>query len=130
MSPAVAGGTHLVVSSTPEYASDGTTLAEVVRHLEAEGYRAQMAPMEGGAIRCFNCRTASPAGQVDLEVVRRTEGASDPADMVAVAALRCPRCGAGGTVALKYGPGATPEEADVLALLDGTHRRHGGPEGD
>ncbi|MDP9386911.1 MAG: hypothetical protein M3Q48_03030 [Actinomycetota bacterium] len=116
------------MASTPEYASDGTTLTEVVRHLEAEGYGAQMAPVEGGRIKCFNCRTDSPAGEVHLEIVRRTEGASDPADMVAVAALRCPQCGAGGTVALKYGPDATPEEAEVLALLDGADRRLGGPE--
>ena len=34
--------------------------------------------------------------------------------------LRCPHCGALGTAALKYGPGATPEEAEVLALLDGS----------
>ena len=107
------------MAATPEYASDGTTLVEVIRRFEADGYTAQMAAVEGGAIRCFTCRRDSPASTVHLDVVRRTEGASDPADMVAVAALRCPNCGALGTVALKYGPGATSEEAEVLALLDG-----------
>ena len=42
--------------------------------------------------------------------------------MVAVAALRCPRCGAKGTAALKYGAEATPEEAEVLRLLDDIDR--------
>jgi hypothetical protein len=65
---------------------------------------------------------------VHLEVLDRTEGASDPADMVAVAALVCPRCGARGTVALKYGPEASPEEDEVLRLLDDVDRRRGGPE--
>ena len=110
------------MSSTSQYASDGTTLVEVIRQLEADGYTAQMAAVEGCSIRCFACHTDSPAQDVRLDGVRRTEGASDPADMVAVAALRCPACGAKGTVALKYGPIATPEEAEVLALLDA----HGG----
>lgn len=114
------------MSSTSEYASDGTSLVEIIRRLEEKGYTAQMAAEEGGAIRCFTCRTDSPAADVHLEMVCRTEGASDPADMVAVAAVRCPNCGVQGTVALKYGPGASPEEAEVLALLDDTDRRRNG----
>lgn len=110
------------MSGTPEYASDGTTLVEVIRRLEEDGYTAQMAAEPGGMIRCFTCRHDSPADHVHLDALRRTEGASDPADMVAVAAVRCPNCGARGTVVLKYGPGATPEEAEVLALLDGADR--------
>lgn len=106
------------MSSTSQYASDGTTLVEVIRRFEADGYTAQMAAVDDGRIRCFACHQDSPAQDVALDLVRRTEGASDPADMAAVAALRCPRCGAKGTVALKYGPLATPEEAEVLALLD------------
>jgi cytochrome c1 len=109
------------MSSTSQYASDGTTLVEVIRRFEADGYTAQMAAVEGCAIRCFACHADSPAQDVRLDLVRRTEGASDPADMVAVAGLRCPRCDAKGTVALKYGPLATSEEAEVLALLDAHH---------
>lgn len=116
------------MATTPDHAPDGTTLAEVIRRFDDEGYRAQMAAVEDGRIRCFSCRGDSPASAVHLEVLRRTEGASDPADLVAVAAVRCPRCGAAGTLALKYGPGATPEEAEVLARLDGSDQRQGGPE--
>lgn len=112
------------MASTPEYASDGTTLVEVIRRFEAEGYVAQMAAEEGGLIRCFTCHQDSPAADVHLHALRRTEGASDPADMVAVAALTCPRCGAMGTVALKFGPEASPEEDEVLRQLDEVHR-HG-----
>ena len=116
------------MASTPEYASDGTTLVEVIRRFEADGYVSQMAAEEGGIIRCFTCRQDSWACDVHLEMLRRTEGASDPADMVAVAALICPRCGARGTVALKYGPEASVEEEEVLRLLDDVDRRSGGPE--
>ncbi len=111
------------MANTAEYASDGTTLVEIIRLLEEKGYTAQMAPADDGTIRCFNCHQDSPADTVHLDQMCRTEGASDPADMVAVAAVRCPRCGAKGTVALKYGPGATPDEAEVLGLLDGSHQR-------
>ncbi len=105
------------MSSTPEYASDGTTLVEVIRRFEVDGYTGQFAAVEGGRVRCFTCHQDSDAGEVTLDVLRRTEGASDPDDMVAVAALSCPHCGTKGTVALKYGPEASPEEAEVLGLL-------------
>lgn len=111
------------MTSTPEYASDGTTLVEVIRRLEKDGYVGQMAAAEGGMIRCFSCHQDSRAAEVHIQLLRRTEGASDPADMVVVAALICPRCGAKGTVALKYGPEASPEEAEALQLLDDVDRQ-------
>lgn len=111
------------MSSTPEYASDGTTLVEVIRRFEADGYTGQFAAVgsaegAGGRVRCFSCHTTHRADEMQLDALRRTEGASDPDDMVAVAALTCSHCGAKGTVALKYGPEATVEESEVLRLLD------------
>lgn len=47
----------------------------------------------------------------------RTEGASDPADMAAVVAFNCGSCSAGNGLVLAYGPTASAEEADVLAVL-------------
>lgn len=105
------------MSSTSEYASDGTTLVEVIGQLEADGYTGQFAAVEGGRVRCFTCHQDSDAEEVPLDFLRRTEGASDPDDMVAVVALTCPRCDAKGTVALKYGPEATIEEDEVLDRL-------------
>lgn len=102
------------------YASDGTTLVEVISRFEAEGYGGQFSAVAGGALSCLTCRAVAPASGFELGLLRRTEGASDPADMVAVAGLVCPSCGARGTVALKYGPEASPEEADALAALSGT----------
>lgn len=102
----------------PRYASDATSLGEALAHFEESGFTGQFAAQEGGIVRCFTCRTDSPAREVDLDALVRVEGASDPDDMVAVAALTCPSCGTKGTVALKFGPEATPEEADVLRDLD------------
>ena len=106
----------------PGYASDATTLGEAVARFEAAGFTGQLAPREGGLVHCFACGADSPAAQVELDALIRVEGASDPDDMVAVAALTCPACGAKGTVALKYGAEAPPEDADVLRDLE--DRRH------
>jgi hypothetical protein len=101
------------------YASDGTTLVEVVGRFEAEGFVGQFAPVADGRLRCLTCSAVVPAASVELGLMRRTEGASDPDDMVAVAGLVCPSCGARGTVALGYGPDAAAEDSDVLAALSG-----------
>lgn len=116
------------MSSTSEYASDGTTLVEVIRQFEADGYDGQLAAAAGGRVHCFGCDMDHDADEVRLDMLRRTEGASDPDDMVAVAALTCAHCGTKGTLALKYGPAATVEEDEVLTRLDDRARRSGGPE--
>jgi hypothetical protein len=116
------------MSSTSEYASDGTTLVEVIRNLETDGYTGQFAAAENRQVLCFGCNMRHDADQMELDVLRRTEGASDPDDMVAVAALTCGHCGNKGTVALKYGPDAGIEEQEVLMAFDDRNRRSGGPE--
>ena len=96
---------------------DDKTIDEVMAAMEAEGFGGQMAARAGGAIACFTCREESPADQVTVHSLHRIEGVSDPDDMLAVAALTCPRCGALGTVVLGYGPEADPDESDVLVRL-------------
>jgi hypothetical protein len=49
--------------------------------------------------------------------IRRTEGASDPDDMLAVVALTCPRCQTRAAAVLGYGPEAAEDDADVLRTL-------------
>ena len=105
--------------SPPAY---GATLGEIMGVLDAAGFRAQMAARPGGKILCFTCRQESPAADFDLQVQRRTEGASDPADMLAVVGLVCPRCNAHGTAVLGYGPEADSDDAEVLVHL-GVHQR-------
>ena len=99
------------------YQPDDKTIAEVMAGMEADGFDGQMAARPGGSVVCFSCRRESPADEVGLQALHRIEGVSDPDDMVAVAALVCPRCGARGTVVLGYGPEADPDESEVLARL-------------
>lgn len=95
----------------------GATLGEIMGTMDAAGFSGQMAARPGGVILCFTCRQESPAADFELQAQRRTEGASDPADMLAIVGLVCPRCGARGTVVLGYGPEADPDDAEVLVHL-------------
>jgi len=100
-------------------AAGASTLTEVIDRFEADGYRAQFGARGGAEILCFTCRETFPAGDAGIDALERLEGASDPDDMAAVAAMGCPRCGARGTIVLKYGPESTPEDGEVLLALGG-----------
>ncbi len=91
---------------------DATTLKEVLATFAADGFDANMTVTEDALLRCPECRTESPADTVVVRGLRRLEGVSDPADMLAVAAVTCPSCGARGSAVLNYGP-----EADTGAAL-------------
>ena len=97
--------------------ADAATVGEIIATLEAAGFGAQMAARPGAMILCFTCHVETPAADVALQALGRTEGASDPADMLAVAGLTCPNCGARGTVVLGYGPDSDQDDADVLVSL-------------
>ena len=101
--------------------ADAATVGEIMDTLEAAGFGAQMAARPGGMILCFTCHEESRAAEVEMLALGRTEGASDPADMLAVVGLACPRCDARGTVVLGYGPEADADDAEVLVSL-GVHR--------
>jgi hypothetical protein len=106
--------------STPEAGRDpmDTPLLTVLRQFEADGYTAQFDAREGGFLHCFSCGEDSAAAACRHGEVRRLEGASDPADMLAVVPVRCVHCGAAGVVVANYGPEASAADADVLVALD------------
>jgi hypothetical protein len=94
-----------------------STLAELLAGFEVEGYRGQMAARPDGFVLCTACHQESPAEEIRVDGLERMEGASDPADMLAVVAVVCPRCGTPGTLVLGYGPEADADDAEVLARL-------------
>ena len=98
-------------------ASDRTTLSEVLEHYTNGGFGGSFSVIEGARLLCNACNEESAASDVDMDSLRRLEGASDPDDMMAVVALTCPRCGTAGTVVLGYGPIASAEDSDVLRAL-------------
>jgi hypothetical protein len=104
-------------------ARDAETIIDVLRVFEADGYHSQFmaaspddAPTD--ALECTACRATSHASDVGTRLLRRLEGASDPDDMLAIAALVCPHCGSRGTIVLNYGPLATPQDSAILRTLE------------
>ncbi|HEY3831548.1 MAG TPA: hypothetical protein VGO03_04595 [Acidimicrobiia bacterium] len=105
----------------PNSAQDAQTIADVIRTLEADGYTGQFRAVDGGNVECFTCRQTSPAASVAVASMERLEGPTDPADMVAVAAISCPQCSARGTLLLGYGPDSSLEDAEALQSLGDAH---------
>lgn len=94
------------------------TILEVLADLETLGFTGQFMPREGGEVECVTCHQRSPADETVLRHLRRLEGESDPADMVAVVGLECPHCGTRGTAVLSYGPEASLVDSEVLGRFE------------
>ena len=93
------------------------TVLDAVHLLEAQGYGASFVFTEG-ALRCGVCGDAHRTDRAEVVAVYRFEGPSDPDEEAVVYAVRCPSCGAGGSIVSAYGPGADPEMTDRLVMLD------------
>ncbi len=106
--------------SSPGYGRDpmDTPLLAVLRRYEQDGYTGQFDAREGAIVHCFSCGSDGPATTCRHGAVRRLEGASDPADMLAVIPVRCPECDVLGVVVANYGPEATVADAEVLTALE------------
>ena len=104
--------------------TDGTTLTEVLTGYSEAGFTSSFSVTADSRVLCETCETISAPEAVAIQSLRRLEGASDPDDMMAVAALSCPSCSSQGTLILGYGASATAEDSDVLRLLQ--DERHTG----
>ncbi len=93
------------------------TLTSVLELYNEGGFDGIFGVTADGLVDCSTCDTDSSPATVEMHSMRRLEGASDPDDMVAVAAITCPACGALGTLTLQYGPMATEQDSDVLLAL-------------
>ena len=93
------------------------SLAKVLDDFDQAGFSAVLIATEGGVL-CATCRSVVAPGDLLVQRLRRLEGASDPADMLAVVGATCPGCHLDGTLLLGYGPEMDPTHADVLAALE------------
>jgi hypothetical protein len=107
-------------TSKPDASSSGSygsTIMEVLAGYADGGFTASFGVTDDARLECVACGTISPADRVPMSSLRRLEGESDPADMVAVVALTCPACGERGTVVLGFGPMASQQDSDVIEGL-------------
>jgi hypothetical protein len=109
------------------YASDARSLSEILAMYEKQGFTAQFGARPDGRIICFSCRFEAPAEEFELVSMSRTEGASDPDDMLAVAALRCPKYQCQGTLVLNYGPESGEDDVEVLQRLEAVDKTRENP---
>jgi hypothetical protein len=94
-----------------------STITEVLEAYAEGGFTSSFVVTDDGALECVECEHVTPANRFSMSSLRRLEGASDPADMVAVVALTCPICGSQGTTILGFGPTATEQDSEVLKAL-------------
>jgi len=105
-------GTAVPAGVREEVAED-LTADEVQRAFQANGYDALVQAASPDALRCGACGATSPARDWTVDDVRRAstpdvEGAPE----AAVAAVRCPSCGAAGVAVVDDGA------PDALAALE------------
>jgi hypothetical protein len=93
------------------------TVLDAVRQLDAEGFGASFSLRPDG-LHCGACGALHLTSAAEVARVYRFEGPSDPDEEAVVYGLRCPVCGAGGTLVSSFGPSADPEVVDRLILLD------------
>lgn len=104
------------MADTPSMPTD-TPLLRTLGDLAAAGYPSQLIAKPDGAVRCASCGAVVAAGDLHVSRIVRLEGASDPADMLAVVAAVCPVCDDGGALVAGYGPEASREDDEVLRSL-------------
>lgn len=97
-------------------ASGVSTVTDALSVLAADGYDDDLRLGDGG-LDCPSCGTTHPTDLVEVDRVFRFEGPSDPADEAIVLGLRCPACGARGSLVSAYGPDADPALADAFVYL-------------
>ena len=61
------------MTNGPDYSSDFTTLVELLKTYEDEGYTGNFGAREEAMVMCFACHHETPALEVPLEAMRRTE---------------------------------------------------------
>jgi len=102
---------------SPGSPSDNTTVTAILDDLCAQGWTGQFSTQPDAVVRCYSCRTDSEAAAVCVDSIRRTEGASNPEDMLALVTVTCPSCQAKGVLTLNYGPEGSNDDSDVLLHL-------------
>jgi hypothetical protein len=109
--------TELVHDSADDLTSADATITEVLEGYAQGGFASSFVVTDQAALECVECTAASTPDKVKMSSLRRLEGESDPADMVAVVALTCPACGARGTAVLGFGPMSTEQDSYVIQGL-------------
>jgi len=112
--------------TTPAAPKGASQLIDVLQLAEANGFAAEFEVAADASghegLWCPNCEVESSASSFARAWSLRLEGASDPADMLHVSAIRCPNCCTGGVFITPFGPAASERQASVLRALPEAER--------
>lgn len=97
------------------------SLLEVLDHFRRAGWSANHMTTRDGHLRCGNCNTVSAPSSIRIDATHRTEGASDPHDMMYVFGFSCPACDGRGVVVAGFGPAASEPDQELIAALGDDH---------
>lgn len=112
-------------------ATDPRTVPAIAQ-LRTTGYRSDFTVETSTippSLRCPGCRRHLLPRSVTIEAVGSFDRPSDAPDRTLVFALRCLRCGTAGALVGSVGATTAPQEAEVLAELDGRARSTATPAG-
>lgn len=95
----------------------GLTLTDAIASLEARGFNGSFRAESQEQVKCLTCGRARHADELPMIAFERVEGASDPADESIVVGVKCPDCGARGTLVLAFGSRVMRVGAGVLSHM-------------
>jgi len=102
------------------------SLAQAIARLERRGFRHSLRA-RGGELRVDHGGASFAPEDLEIDEIVRFEGETDPAEEVALFALRGPDGEPLGTYASMYGPATPPEDAAVVRRLRGARSRRFAP---
>lgn len=94
-----------------------TSLLEVLEAFRRAGWDANHQTTPDARLRCGSCGAISDAASVEVGARHRTEGASDPQDMLYVFGFACPLCDAQGAAVAGFGPASSERDQKIVAAL-------------
>ena len=98
------------------------SLAQAIERLERRGFRHSLRA-RCGELRAVDSGESFVPEDLEIDEIVRFEGETDPAEEVALFALRGPDGAPLGTYASMYGPATPPEDAAVVRRLRGARSR-------
>lgn len=101
------------------------SLAQAITRLEERGFRHSLRA-RGGELRTVDSDESFAPEDLEIDEIVRFEGETDPAEEVALFALRGPDGAPFGTYSSMYGPATLPEDVAVLHRLRGARSRRFG----
>jgi hypothetical protein len=113
----------------PGVPEDGTNLTHVLKQYEDSGFSIEYRIAPGPKVARYEPPTEASPEDFVLHSLRRLEGASEPDEMMAVAAISRADGSDKGVLVLPFGPNMSEDDAELLRSLEARRVEGGAPFG-